>query len=117
MDKITYEILKLLNEKGSLNAYQFEILLNVKGVENYQPRLKYLYDNKFISIAHAFKNSNEFEFRYESYFEITLEGKAFIENEMKNNKKFKIQSIYIPILVAFITSLFTNLIALWILKQ
>ncbi|MBY2484556.1 hypothetical protein AB4E19_09755 [Clostridioides difficile] len=116
MDKITYEILKLLNKNDSLNTYQFEVLLNVKGFENYYPRLKHLYDNNYVYIVNAFDNSDEFKFKYESYFKITLEGKAFIENEMKNNKKFKIQSIYIPILIAFITSLFTNLIALWLLK-
>ena len=57
---------------------------------------------------------NNYSHTFDTLFEITLSGKQFLEVKKEENRKFKIQSIYTPIAIAFFTSLITTLLTIWL---
>lgn len=115
IDKSTLQILSLLKIKQSLNLYQLEVLLSLNK-EEIANRLYDLHKNGYIELNsyEPTRQSDDYSVMFDTFYKITLEGERLLEEEKTANKKFKVQSIYVPFAVALITSIFTNLIAYWL---
>lgn len=107
LDKISVKILKQLNSNEFLNTYQIEVLIKVWGIESLMPRMQTLYDKNFIDTY----NEPSFEFdsySFETNFKLSIDGKAYLEKISDERKQFRINSIYVPFLVALGTTLLAN---------
>lgn len=117
MDKTSLEMLNLLKTHDSLNYDQFRVLIRNIGFHNFGQHASYLLKESFIERSDSFISDEEkSQITLNANFKITLRGIQYLENKKAEDKKFKIQSIYVPVLVAFLTSLFTNVLTLWITK-
>ena len=118
MDKNSMKVLSLLNKHSLLNWYQFDVLIPSLSLEKFAEVVGYLQREKYIKQYNPSceKNNADCSFTHNTRFEITLAGVQFLESENLQNRKFKIQSVYVPILIAFATSLVTTLTTIWLSK-
>lgn len=119
MDKTSFKMLGLLKTHSSLNYDQFYVLLGSIDLSNYSERISYLLDESFIEKSDQFlseEERNTTTFSINTRFKITLKGTQYLENKKSESRKFKIQSVYIPVFVALLTSIITSLVTVWITK-
>lgn len=112
MDELAFKILTLIKRHGSLNAYQVTVLMPID-LYGACYRLSVLYENGYIKPI-SLNEREGYAVSYEMSFKMTPEGIALLQEQRKENKRFMTQSIYIPIIVALLTSTATNIIAWWL---
>ena len=79
MDKISLEILKLLNINKNLNWYQFDVLIPFLDIEKFGESICYLQEEEFVkkSVLASNDDNDDYSFTFNTFLEITLKGKQF----------------------------------------
>ncbi|MGX4600265.1 hypothetical protein [Faecalimicrobium sp. JNUCC 81] len=112
-------MLSLLKDHDSLNYDQFYVLVRGLCLEGFSGRISYLLNENLIEKSDPFLSQEEREdctVSLRTKYRITLKGIQYLENKKSEDRKFKIQSVYVPVLVAFLTSIVTSFLTLWITK-
>lgn len=115
MNKRLLKILESLNKHGESNYYELKIYTGLFNPEQYYKDMFYLMENDYIWFNNGFKHKYEFDKKSKSHsiipfelpFHITIEGQNILEQIHEDNRRFKINSILVPIIVSFITSFLT----------
>ena len=116
MDKTLIQTLKLLNKYGELNYYQIKMHINYFDYLEYCEKMFFLLDNNYIYFINK-KIDTKYKYNTEDktheiipqdlFFSLKTEGKNKLSEILQDEKRFKINSIIVPFIVAVITSILT----------
>lgn len=117
MDELAIKILmQFKNHPRPLNLYHFQILFPLKFSDKLEDKIYYLLKNGYISKEDQLFSDDK-EVQIDTLFQITEKGEEFLYSNNKDSKRFKIQAIYVPITVSFITALLTTIITICLLPK
>lgn len=110
IDKSSYKLLRLLNEYQVITTLDLEKLFPNQNVTLSQYYLASLIDKGLVAFTTIGDDITVYS--RGAMYSITPDGTAYIENRKSEKVKFLISSVVIPMLVAFITSLTTVIVAM-----
>ncbi len=115
MNNRAIQTLKLLNKYGSMNYYQLKMKIRYKNSFDFANIMFYLMENHYIWYENGMRNKYKFDKNEYShdippldlFFHLTIDGENKLSEIELEEKKFKINSVIVPIALSIITSFLT----------
>ena len=115
MNKRLLKILEAINKVGEANFYELRILTGYNDSMTYYSDMFYLMKHDYIWFNNGMKHKYSFDKESDSHeiipfdlsFHLTTDGENILFEHREESRKFKINSILIPIIISVITSFLT----------
>ncbi len=115
MNNRAIQTLKLLNKYGSMNYYQLKMKIHYKDSFDFANIMFYLMKNHYIWYENGMNHKYKFDNNESSHeippldlsFHLTIDGENKLSEIQSEEKKFKINSVIVPIILSIITSFLT----------